>query len=144
VKTLQNNVEEHARRKAQDTGVRRREGRQRSTTVGSHSEIPSVVRSDRNCTRFTIGKSQGEISTERGPSDLNIDKKSALKRETDLSRQIRAQGPITIGSKRTCTVFKVQGEVGVITICKIAMKSELSDQALIWTVNSSQYRGSGV
>ena len=37
-------------------------------------------------------------------------------------------------------VFKVQGEVGAITICKIAMKSEPSDQALIWTINSSQCR----
>jgi hypothetical protein len=50
------------RNKAQDTGVRRGEGRQRSRAVGSHSKISSVVRSDRSSMRFTIGKSQGEIS----------------------------------------------------------------------------------
>jgi hypothetical protein len=47
--------------KAKDTKVHRGEGRQRSTVVGSHSEIPLAVRSYRSCTRFTIGKSQGEI-----------------------------------------------------------------------------------
>jgi hypothetical protein len=67
---------------------------------------PSAIRSDRSCTRFTIRKSQGEISTERGSSDLNIDKKSTLKRRTGLSRQIRAHGPTTLGSRRTFTVFK--------------------------------------
>jgi hypothetical protein len=46
------------------SGVCRGEGRQRSTAVGSHSEIPSAVRSDQSCTRFTIGKCQGEIPTE--------------------------------------------------------------------------------
>jgi hypothetical protein len=40
-------------------------------------------------------------------------------------------------------VFKVQGEVGIIAICKIAMKSEPSDQNLIWTVNSSHCRSIG-
>jgi hypothetical protein len=35
--------------------------RERSRAIGSHSEIPSLVRSDRSCTRFTIRKSQGEI-----------------------------------------------------------------------------------
>jgi hypothetical protein len=42
---------------------RRREEKptERSRAVGSHSEIPSAVRSDRSSTRFTIGKSQGEI-----------------------------------------------------------------------------------
>jgi hypothetical protein len=94
------------RSKAQDTRVRKRERRQKSTVIGSHSEIPSAVKSDRSCTRFTIGKSQGEIPTERGSSDLNIDKKSALKRRTGLSHQIRAQGPTTVGSRRTCTFFK--------------------------------------
>jgi hypothetical protein len=66
----------------------------------------STVRSDRSCTRFTIGKSQGEIPTERGLSYLNINKKSTLKRRIGLSRQIRAHGPTTVGSRRTCTVFK--------------------------------------
>jgi hypothetical protein len=40
-------------------------------------------------------------------------------------------------------VFKLQGEAGVITICKFAMKSEPSDQTLIWTVNSSHCRSIG-
>jgi hypothetical protein len=35
--------------------------RERSTAIGSHSEIPSAVRSYRSCARFTIGKIQGEI-----------------------------------------------------------------------------------
>ena len=85
-KLRRNNVEEHVCSKAQDTWVHRREGRQRSTAIGSHSKILSAVRSDRSCMRFTIGKSQGEIPTERGPSDLNIDKKSMLKRRTGLRR----------------------------------------------------------
>jgi hypothetical protein len=41
--------------------VQSTEGRDREPTVGSHSEISSAVRSDRSSTRFTIGKSQGEI-----------------------------------------------------------------------------------
>jgi hypothetical protein len=45
---------------------------------------------------------------------MNIDKKSALKRRTSLSLQIRAQGPTTVGSRRTCTVFKVQGGLAVV------------------------------
>ena len=69
--------------------------------------------------RFTIGKRQGEIPTEQGPLDLNIDKKSVLKRRIGLSRQIRAQVLTTVGSRRTCTFFKVQGEAGIIEICKI-------------------------
>jgi hypothetical protein len=41
-KLRRNNVEENARSKgkAQDTGICRREGRQRSTTTGSHSNFP--------------------------------------------------------------------------------------------------------
>ena len=74
-KLRRNNIKENALNKSQDTGVRRGEGRQRSIAIGSHSENPSAVRSDRSCTRFTIGKIQGEIPIERGPSDLNIDKK---------------------------------------------------------------------
>ena len=83
-------------------------GREILRVVGSHLEIPSAIRSDRSNTRFTIGKSQGEIPIERGSSDLKIDKKSALKRRTGLSYQIRAQGLNTVGSRRTYTVFKLQ------------------------------------
>jgi hypothetical protein len=118
-------------RKAQDTGVHRREGRQRSTAIGSHSEIPSAVRSDRSCTRFTIGKSQGEILTEPGLSDLNIDKKSVLKRRTDLSHQIRAQGLTTIGSRRTCTVFKVQGGLAAVMGITVIWARSLARRASV-------------
>jgi hypothetical protein len=64
-KLRRNSVEENVRSKgkAQDMGVRRGEGRQRSIAVGSHSENPSAIRSDRIYTRFTIRKSQGEIPT---------------------------------------------------------------------------------
>jgi hypothetical protein len=35
--------------------------RERLRAVGSHLEIPSAVRLDRSCMRFTVEKSQGEI-----------------------------------------------------------------------------------
>jgi len=43
-KLRRNNVEEnaHSKGKAQDTGVRRGEGRQRSTAIGSHPKFPTT------------------------------------------------------------------------------------------------------
>jgi hypothetical protein len=74
-------------RKTRSARLKDPQRRRRKTEIHSRwSEIPSAVRSDQSCTRFTIRKCQGEIPTERRPSDLIIDKKSALKRRTDLRR----------------------------------------------------------
>jgi hypothetical protein len=43
----------------------------------------------------------------RWSSDLNEDKKSALKRKIDLKGSIQAWDLTIVGSRRTCTHFKV-------------------------------------
>ena len=66
---------------------------------------------------------------EQEPSDMNEDKKSALKRRIDLRSYIQAQDPTTVGSRRTCTVFKVQGSLATVMGIMIILAKHLARRA---------------
>jgi hypothetical protein len=68
------------------------DNRGRATTVFSFlnsrwpSDLNKSMLKSKGCEAFLIVGSHPKFPTERGSSDLNIDKKSALKRRIDLRR----------------------------------------------------------
>jgi hypothetical protein len=86
--------------------------------------------------QYSHGRRIGEIP--RG----NPDAKSEPSIRWDMCQEYGgSQGSTDREFKRAITQCNKNPDFA---IYKIAMKSEPSDQALIWTVNSSQYRGLGL